>query len=299
MNHQQITREAFRQLPASQVHSLVKDRKPNLTGIFVADGNRRLVTMETGLTPDKKDFYPAYTRIVTQYFKDCLTIFWGYGCHTLVFPLFGPSLLDRGESYREYVLPELVRMLAQDNQWLTFYDELGIKIRAYGYPERLDDYFPGLGLPTIIKQCEDHTKDNIKHRLFYGFFSHPPYDREFLLKVSEMADAENREPDRDKLARLYYGEHLEAADFLINSTKMASLGALPPFAYDNKTQVYTLVGPAIFALTGEVFREIIYDRLFMENSLDTGETLKEFYYRNRHHVFGLGGKIGGYRVPLV
>ena len=282
-----------------------QNKRPH-TGIFVADGNRRLVMTQTGLTPDSGDFYPAYVNIVTEAFRNNLEVFFQHGLHTLLFPLFGPSLLTRTEKYRGYVMPELVRRLFKSDGWLSFYREQGVRIKAYGNLEILRRQCKDANLAETIKECEHMTSAYGNHRLFYGFFSTQAFDRVLIQQLQRFLRDRHREPDPSELAHLYYREPLRTADFFITSTRMGYLGALPPFAYGKNTRMYTLTAPGVFALNENTYRQILYDLLCL-GPADSGpvlydtlpadiDSLAGFYQHHQNRVMGTGKKIGKWRV---
>jgi hypothetical protein len=305
MGGEGLNQEAFLKLPAREVCRMVDRNERPHTGIFIADGNRRLVMTHTGLTPEDDGFYSAYPDLVTESFKHNLEVFFQHGLHTLLFPLFGPSLLTRTEAYRCKVMPELVRQLFKSRQWLSFYREQAIRIKAYGNLEILSREFPGLNLAEAIRECEQITAAHRKHRLFYGFFSTQVYDLAFIRQMQQFSQTQQRAPDRSELARLYYREPLRSADFFITSTRMGYLGALPPFAYGKNTRMYTLAAPGVFGLNETTYRKILYDLLLPEpgdpssikDTTPAGiDFLGEYYQRNRSRILGTGKQIGKWQV---
>ena len=307
MDGEKIGRDEFLQLPAEQVRRWVLQKNKPHTGIFVADGNRRLVMTQTGLTPASKDFYPAYLEIVTGFFMKNLAVFFNHGLNTLLFPLFGTSLLDRCDSYRQVVMPGLIRLLFQNEKWLCFYRENAVRVKTYGNMEILDREFPGLGLADIVRQTEIQTSNNEKHTLFYGFFSSMIPGMNLIREAHRLMESYNRELTQAEWTQLYYGEPVAPADFFITSTCIGYLGALPPWGYGKNTQMYTLPVPGILGLNERTYRDILYDLLFLRqtspaNKMDGIEAkdieyLKNFYRENRDKVVGTGRKVGKCWLP--
>ncbi|MCP4150374.1 MAG: hypothetical protein GY757_21680, partial [bacterium] len=258
-----MKRDEFLALPTEGVRELVQGGNYPHTGIFVSDGNRRLVMADTGLTPEKDGFYETYIETVTRYFMRNLAVFFGLGLNTLFFPLFSSSLLKRCDRFREMVMPELVRLLFSGGKWLDFYRDNGIRLKAYGNPERLGVELSRPELVEIIRKAEVATAGHKEHSLFIGFFSEGIREIGFLDAICRFRKVQQRIPEEKELMELYYGEALKKADFLINSTRMASLGALPPMLHDRKTMMYTLAVPAVLGLTDRTYRDILYDLLFL------------------------------------
>jgi hypothetical protein len=305
MGDENISKEEFLELPDGKIRRLILQKNKPLAGIFVTDGNRRLVITQTGLTPTSKDFYPAYLKIVTESFRENLRVFFGHGLHTLIFPLFGPPILKRDKTYRRYVIPELVRTLFRDPGWLAFYREYGIRVMTYGDLEPLQNESSEFSLVETVKSGVEHTSSHQQHMIFYGFFANGIYEDRFIDGVLRFIQIHHRKPTPREWVELYYGVPVTPADFLITSTRVSFLGTLPPLLYGKGTKVYTLVAPGVFALTKRTFREILYDLIFIK-SRDPGfivnagqediEFLKGFYRRNRDRIIGIEKIAGNCRV---
>ncbi len=304
-----MNKEEFLNLPIEDIRQLVlREDKPQ-TGVFITDGNRRLVMTQTGLTPGSKDFYPTYLKIITESFMRNLTTFFTHGLNTLLFPLFGASLLERDKTFKQDVMPELVRLLFQDEKWGSFYREYGIRVKTYGDMEPLHREFPGMDLEEKMKEREIATSGYTRHTLFYGFFSRGIFESSLEKKLNGFIETNHRGPSGKEWLELYYGEFVDTADFFITSTRLAGLGALPPFIYGKKTRMYTLVAPGVFALNEKTYREILYDLLYgksyhskqylNETSRKDIERLGDFYQQQRDRVIGTGKIVGRSRVLNV
>lgn len=300
-----VNKVDFFNMSHQEVRRIVHKRQFPATGIFLADGNRRLVITQTRLEPGTDAFYREYLAIVTGYFMQNLEVFFEHGVDRLFFPLFGQSLLQRDRGFTQSVLPGLSAALFTGKSWMEFYKQLDIRVRVYGSPEKLDQAFPGKQLPEQIQHAVQATAAHRSHTLYYGFFSVPwlVSDPRMLKRVNDYTALHGIEPDRDQLIKLYYGEAVTPADFFINSTRIAGLGALPPLICGKETKIYTLTAPAIYALGRETFREILYDLLFSRQPPQEGEqgddaidALNEFYTAKRATVSGTGKRIGGYWV---
>lgn len=300
-----VNKADFLNMPTPDLRQIVRQRKTPAAGVFLADGNRRLVMTQTRLEPGTDAFYQSYLTIVTGYFMKNLETFFEHGVNTMFFPLFGQSLLERDERFKQSVLPGLTSILFSSEPWQQFYRRLDIRVKVYGSPQKLEHAFPGKQLPQQIAQAVQSTAGHKSHTLYYGFFSVPwlVSDPQMLQRVNRFAAAHGREPDRNQLIQLYYGETVPPADFFINSTRISGLGALPPLICGKETKIYTLTAPAIYALGRETFREILYDLLVCRQPPQQGEpgeetidALNDFYTANRFTVTGIGKRIGDYWV---
>jgi hypothetical protein len=307
-NYKMIGEREFLNLTAAEVRRLVRERKKPATGIFLADGSRRLVMTQTGLEPTSSPdrFYKEYLEIVTGYFRENLVVFFDHGLNTLFFPLFGGSLLGRDKTYKHSIIPGLTRLLFQDNRWLDFYREYDIRVKAYGDPGKLTGEFPGLNLPDVIERAVAFTSHHRSHTLYYGFFSTPWPGAAMIGKLADFVKTNGRAPNQRQSLELYYGENVAPADFFINSTRIGGLGALPPLVADQDTRIYTTAAPSIMALDRQTFREILHDLLFrreqgesrFQGRMDARDiqALKDFYQQHRRTVVGPGKRIGGFWV---
>ncbi len=302
-----ISKEDFLSLSSAEISRLVRQKNDDLTGIFLADGNRRLVMALTGKTPGSQGFYEAYSEIAISRFMQNLEVFFSHGIRRLFFPIFGNSILERDKEFLQSVIPSLINSLFQDSAWLRFYNQYNIRVEFYGSPGKLDGVFPHLGLSGKIGEMKNQTSGNTAHILYYGFFSDSCLDQVFSRHILRFIDEKGKEPNRDELTRIYYGEYVPQADFFINSTRAAGLGALPPLAYGKNTRIYTTAAPGIFAVDSSLIREILYDLLIESSLLNSSseansltqhdlDNLKDFYFSNRHVFTGRTRKIGRFQV---
>jgi len=303
----QRCKKGFHDLADEEIRRIVTQNKKPCTGIFLADGNRRLVTALTGITPQSDLFYPTYLDIVTRYFMENLEIFFHHGLKNLVFPFIGPSLMEREPAYKQVVIPGLLRVLFNDDKWLQFYKSNDIRIKYYGNLDRLNSENSAADGVQKLENAVSATSLHRSHTLYFGFFSSPSPVSDVMEIYKQFYYSHGREPDRGEVIACYYGEYLAPADFLITSSRLAGLGALPPFIFGRETRMYALVSPGIFALNRCSFREILYDFLYGRSHNEPGpkspaderkeiETLKNFYTTHPNTVIGAEKSIGRFRV---
>jgi len=127
-----MAREAFLDLPTAKVRKLVEEKGKPRVGVFVADGNRRLLLARTGLAPDSKEFYSEYARFFVESLEKSLNLFFDHGLQILFFPLFGPSLLKRQNQFHSLTIPAVYNQIFQSPKWMEFYGEKGIRVKVYG-----------------------------------------------------------------------------------------------------------------------------------------------------------------------
>jgi hypothetical protein len=279
-------------------------------GIFVADGNRRLVMCRTRLPPGSDEFYKEYARFFVDSLKESLNIFFSHGLETLFFPLFGPSLLLRKNKFQTITIPAVYQEIFQNNEWFEFYKEKGIRVKAYGDLSQLGNIdVKNLNMAEGIKQTIKKTAKHDKHTVFFGFMSENTPGLEMPQLIIDFYKSNKRTPTPGEMIDIYYGEPVSSADFLILSDKLAGHGALPPFISIQNTRMYYLLVPGFLSLNSFTFRKILYDLLILrplhslpeykENSLNNIESLEKFYQRYKSTVIGTGDQLGQFWVPDI
>lgn len=308
MKATEISKEEFVALPAEEIARIVKQKgKPKL-GIFVPDGNRRMTMALTGLSEDSEDFYSEYVRLFTGKFMENLKVFFSHGLDTLIVPLISPTILNRSQKYINLAINGLLQALVKSDKWLSFYKENDIRVRTYGNPGHLKGTQCQKGIQWT-EEIKTQTSHHKTHTLFYGFLSNNTGGMESINLAVEFYKLHQRKPTYPEMKEMYYGENLPEADFFIMSTKIAGAGALPPFVSTKKTQMYFLPAPGVVGLTGETFREILYDLLFCRtdetikkysvHDLKGIEVLKKFYFSDESIVLGPGKRVGKFWVPGI
>jgi hypothetical protein len=308
MKTTEISKEEFVALPAEEIARIVKQKEKPKVGIFVPDGNRRMTMALTGLSEDSEDFYAEYVRLFTEKFMENLKVFYSHGLDTLIIPLISPTILNRNQNYINLAINGLLQTLVKSDKWLNFYKENDIRVKTYGDLEALRGTECEKGVQWIegIKTQTSHHKT---HTLFYGFLSNNTGGMESINLAVEFYKLHRRKPTYPEMKEMYYGENLPGADFFIMSTKIAGVGALPPFISNKKTEMYFLQAPGVVGLTRETFREILYDLLFCRtdetikkysvHDLKGIEVLKKFYFSDESIVFGPGKRVGKFWVPGI
>lgn len=307
---EKLSREGFLRLPREEVcHLILKKNKPKV-GVFLSDGNRRLVMMKTGLAPNTDQFYQEYARIFLNNLRNALEIFFSHGLKTLFFPLLGPSLLKRPNKFHQLTIPTVYKTLFLSEDWHRFYREKGIRIKAYGNLEQLKKVdTTGLNMLEGINNTIRKTAGHEEHTLFFGFVSSNTIDTELTRQIIDSYKLHQREPDYREIVESYYDEFIEPVDFFISSTKIAGINAFPPLLSNKRTKVYYFIAPFFLAFNNETFREILYDLLFLQpeksileyqhDDLKHIEELSDFYQSHQNTIIGTGKKIGRIWVPDV
>jgi len=303
-----MERSEFLCLPIDEVVKIVQQKGQPQAGVFVPDGNRRLVLAMTGLPENSDAFFLQVAKTQTAGFLENLQVFFDHGLPILFAPLFSRSVLLRGNKYRSLTVVETLRTLFTDQAWLDFYQEHEVSVRVYGNLEVLagEELAPAF---DWIHNAEEYTCKYDRHRLYLGIGGEPWVGHDAALAASRFIREFGREPDKEELIFSLYGRALLPANFVIISSKFAGIGALPALICGRNTNIYYLPVPGVMGLTACTYRSILYDLLFLQGErtgdgcyeLSPGEQ-KELYTWYTNHadiVMGVGHTIGSVWIPDI
>jgi len=304
-----IGREEFLALGAPEVSHIVRLRERPKAGVFIADGNRRLVMCRTGLSPTSPGFYLQYARFFVDSLKESLSIFFDHALETLFFPLYGPSVPSRARSFRDIVIPSVYRAVFLSPEWLQFFNEKGIRVKVYGDLSELDRVDPqGPVMAKGIRDTIEKTAMNTSHTLYFGFMAEPTAFSQLPSLIIAFYQQHHRTPTLPEMVQLYYGDPIPPVDFIIFSEKL-SIRALPPFVSAQDIKAYYLPVPGFLGLNALNYKKILYDLLYMqptesvpeypEDSQGALTDLDRFYGRHTDTVIGLVEKIDPFVIPKL
>ena len=295
-----LTRDEFLSLPVEKVAQLVRETGSKVC-VFPINGTRRWFMLEY---PEQAstNFLEAYMQITWQRQIELYRLFFDHGINTLLTPVFGPDLLDRGEEYSKLFMPGLL-WCAQNQDMLDFYDNYNVRVHVYGDTDRyLRDtpYAPALDAYAGLTQ---RTASHTRYRLFFGVCAHDATET-----VAEIGlrfyQEHNRPPGKREIVETYYGEYVEPVDLFIGFDRFAAFDM--PLLTTGNEDLYFTVSPSPYmdALT---LRTILYDHLYTRRvdegsydqlSLEEWEWMRAFYRKNRGKVMGLGMQRSGIWYPL-
>lgn len=224
------------------------------TAVLLINGTRRWFLTQRA----DWDRYPQATAAAHRRVSQLL---FDHGIGTLIQPLLGFDLIERGEEYLELALRQSLTTLA-DEIYLAWYRAARIRVSFYG---AWRDTLPALGfedvaekLDAIVSATERHTE----HHLLLGLFA----DRA-LEDIVRLANDCHGGPD---LIERYYGVDVPPIDLIIGSGQPA-LWDIPLLDF-NRASLYFLKTPTFF-ITREMVRRILYDHLFERVPDDNLESL--------------------------
>lgn len=294
--------ETFLNLPTTEVARIVREAGPKVC-VFPINGTRRWLVLEyPELVVD--DFARAYFEIGGQRHIALYKLFFDHGIETLLTPVFGPELLDRGDEYNELVAPGLL-WFTENPAFLQFYEAYDVHVSIYGDAQR---YFKGTSHAHLLQAFEElsrRTAHHRTHRLFLGICAHDATESVAEIGI-RFYQEQGYAPNRRQIVEAYYGEYVDSVDFFIGFDRPTAFD-MPLIATGNE-DLYFTVSPSPY-LDAHTLRLILYDHLYTRRlgeedyamvGQDEWRALAQFYAVNRHHVLGVGrrDRSGNFWIPL-
>lgn len=288
----------FKAVPVAQVAWLVRQSGPKAC-VFPINGTRRWFLLEYPPGPDE-DPIEAYLQMAGRSHLKLYQLLFDHGLDTLLTPVFGPDLVERGPDYIAAAARGLA-MLATDPGFLEFYAVYGVRVRFYGDYRRFFRATPYAQLPDLFDQVTAATQTNGNHRLFFGVCAQDATETVAQLAV-EYYRQTGQVPDKRTLIERYYGEYVESVDLFIGFDRFCVFD-MPLVATGNE-DLYFTVCPSLY-LTEEQLRAILYDHLYSRGKGEPDyaamrpeewELMRRFYRLNLGKTLGVGVRAGNGRV---
>ncbi len=281
----------FLQLPTGEVAQLVKASGHKVC-VFPVNGTRRWFMLEHA-DKIKGDFFSAYMDVSIQNHIELCSMLFDHGIETILAPVFGRELLQRGDEYTKRVGIEGLARTAADKNYREFFERYGVKVRFYGdYRETLAGTEFEFALRSMDEAAEA-TKSNSKHRLFFGVFADEVTETVARLSVEHYL-AEGAIPDKNLLIRKYYGEDVPPVSVFIGFDKFSAFDM--PLLSTGEEDLYFSVSPSPY-MTIRQLRAILYDHLYMRRIPEPDYTtlsareldeLRAYYRKHKDMAFGVG-----------
>jgi tuberculosinol/isotuberculosinol synthase len=294
--------ETFHNLSRAEVAWLVQAKGPRVC-VFPVNGTRRWFMLEH---PPKQqvDLMPAYVDVMERRQIELCQLFFDYGVHTLLMPIFGPDLFERGEGYMRMMAEGLTRLTSHPD-FVSFYRAYGVRVRFYGDYHKYFDQTPYTYLGDLFDQVTVQTQSHDCHRLFFGVCANDASESLAELAISYHAK-HGTTPDKRALVEMFYGEYVPSVDLFIGFDKFSSFD-MPLVATGNE-DLYFTVSPSPY-LTERQLRDILYDHLYARRSDETDYLdmapedwafMRDFYHANLGKTLGVGARQerGCYWYPL-
>ncbi len=296
--------DTFRHLPTAQVAQHVRAAGTPVC-VFPLNGTRRWFLLEHPAEA-RADFAGAYLRRTWQRYLEVFQLCFEHGLDTLLTPIFGPDLLERGEAYRQLIEPGLV-WFTQDPAWLNFYRAYDIRVRVYGDTRRYLIASPFAQALPAFDAVTRLTAHHRARRLFFGVCAHDATETVAAIGAT-FQHTHGRLPVKREIVEAYYGEYVEPVSLFI--------GCAPPTVFDmpliaaGSEDLYFTVSPSLY-LNEQTLRAILYDHLYTRRieedyakfTLADWQTLRELYALNPSAVLGVGRQNAGgqfwYPTPQI
>lgn len=294
-----LTRDEFLSLPVKKVAQLVRKAGPKVC-VFPINGTRRWFMLEH---PEAADSIESYLQIAGMRYIEVCKLLFDHGVDTLLTPMFGPDLLERGEAYQKMMVPALM-WFAENKEFLSFHDTYDIRVRFYGDIQR---YFANTPYAPALEAYNRLTKQTANHQSYHLFIGICAHDAtETVAEASVRFHQQNgRVPNKQEIIATYYGEHVNPVDFFIGFDRFTAFD-MPLIATGNE-DLYFMVSPSMY-IDAQTLRSILYDHLYtrqidessyVDLSKENWGKLKAFYHENRRRVLGIGEKQHGIWYPLM
>ena len=291
--------DTFQNLTISEIASLVRQDGQKVC-VFPINGTRRWFFLEHLPRPGE-NWLPSYMDVAAQNHLGLYRLVFDYGLDTLLTPIFGPDLLERGGSYM-HAFGEGLARIATHPDFIGFYDAYRVRVRFYGDHRQYFDGTSYAHLSDLFEEATERTKDHDSHRLFFGVCAHDAMETVARLSVRYHAE-HGRVPDKRTLVTQYYGEYVEPVDLFIGFDKFSAFD-MPLVATGNE-DLYFTVCPSPY-LTQQQLRDILYDHLYCRRGgepqyeameTEEWEYMRAFYTVNRGKTLGVGVKRGQIWYP--
>lgn len=294
--------ETFQNLPRTEIARLVRLNGPRVC-VFPVNGTRRWFILEHQ-PQGQTDLMAAYVDVMERRQIELCQLFFDHGVHTLLMPIFGPDLFERGEGYMQMMAEGLTR-LASHPDFVSFYQAYGVRVRFYGDYRKYLDQTAYQYLMDLFEQVTAQTASHDRHRLFFGICAHDASESVAELAISYHT-RHGRTPDKRTLVEMYYGEYVPGVDLFIGFDKFSTFD-MPLVATGNE-DLYFTVSPSPY-LTERQLRDILYDHLYarpggeadyLDLAPEDWALMRGFYHANLGKTLGVGArqKRGCYWYPL-
>ncbi len=290
--------QSFRELAVSEVAKLVHSDAPRVC-VFPINGTRRWFMLEHAALADRDS---RYREIAARRHIELYQLFFGHGIDTLLTPIFGPDLLERGEAYAQ-MATEGLAWLAAHPAFLEFYEAYGVRVRFYGDYRQFFEASPYAYISDLFDEAMMRTREHEQHRLFFGVCAQDATETIARMAV-DFYRKHGRIPDRKTLVALYYGEYVEPVDLFIGFDRLCVFDM--PLISTGSEDLYFTVSPSPY-LSERQLRDILYDHLYSRSAEEPDyatmepsewQLMRDFYQANAGKTLGVGTRRGQIWYPL-
>jgi len=296
-----MDRDKFLNLPAEELARIVRAGGSRVC-VFPFNGTRRWFLLEYGRDFDG-DAAQNYIELTTQGYINTYKLVFDHGIDTIVAPVFGGEIMNRGEEYMREIGSSMT-LLATHPAFLDFYETYGMRVHFYGdYRKQLDNT-PYAYICDSFDEITRKTGHHTQRRLFYGVCADDATNTIAELSVKHFLSTGDI-PSRRQLIEIYYGEYIEKANIFIGFEKF-NVFDYPMLGWGEESLYYT-VAPSLY-MSSDQIKNILYDYVYLRPVQDPDyftmpeedfEAMRQFYEQNREVTFGIGEMRGGIWYPSV
>ena len=155
--------ETFQNLPTKEVAKLVRAAGSKV-GVFPINGTRRWFMMEY---PEQttSDSVELFVEKGSRRLLEISQLFFDHGIDTLLAPVIGPDIIERGDSYTPIGIGGLL-WFAQSQEALDFYAAHDVRVRVYGDAGRYFQNTPYACTLPAFEELARRTAQHQSHRLY-------------------------------------------------------------------------------------------------------------------------------------
>jgi hypothetical protein len=258
--------------------------------VFPFNGTRRWFLLEHSVE-NQRELANTYVEETIKGYIRLYRMLLEHGIETVVAPVFGRDILERGEEYMT-AIGETMSFFSDHPEFVSFYKDYDVRVRFYGdYRKEFETRYP-----QIVQSFDRGTELTLahgKHRLLYGVFANDATQTIAELSI-RYYKTHKRPPGSSELIEMYYGERIEKADIFIGFERFTVFDY--PMLNTGEESLYFTVAPSLY-MTETLLRKILFDYIYLrplpepdygkmsENDL---EAMRRVYLDGREKAFGVG-----------
>lgn len=198
--------------------------------------------------------WAEYGKVTGVAHQQLCQMMYDHGLQTLIQPLMGYDLLERGPQYIQMAVQSLLELTSK--AYRSWYRQAEVRVTLYG---NWSDALTHLGFEEAVDLLHTMTETSYytKHKLLLGVFADEGLDN-----IIRMAKAVGQ---GDALLQRYYGQPVGPVDLIIGSGQPAIWDL--PLLDINKASLYFMQAPT-FCLDQDALRQILHDLIFQRMNDD-------------------------------
>jgi hypothetical protein len=192
----------------------------------------------------------SYAKIAGLAQRQLSQLLYAHGVQTLIQPMLGYDLLDRGAEYLELAINEGLAELGS-RDYRDWYRQSQIRVTFYGNWLTALTELGFVEVSNLLAEVMAETRHHHKRRLLFGIFADEGLDS--IVSIAQSVR------QGEELINRYYGQPVGPVNLVIGSGQPAIWDL--PLLDINKASLYFLQAPTFF-LERQTLRRILYDHLY-------------------------------------